>query len=214
MFLGPGLAHCNEIPWSYTVLHTYPLPPVLGKYPDRGGSGFRSQSGRHTYAERHFYNYWLTYAYLLLAIAKWESHKTWGVKSGINREEFLQGCVPKGCLLTFTAAPYGNGSKCSRQEGSGPAGLPKSVEEVWRRELIVIQMWCRYVWLLYMRCSIARLFTWILVLSCGIGKEGCTCETWNGGTNSKLLGGPRQTRMIHGEGSWQEVQSDPRTRPW
>jgi hypothetical protein len=75
-------------------------------------------------------------------------------------------------------------------------------------------MWCRYVWLLYMRYSIAVLFTCILVLSCQVGKRGCTFETWNGGTYSKILGGPRQTRMIHWEESWQEVQSDPRTRPW
>jgi hypothetical protein len=108
----------------------------------------------------------------------------------------------------FRNSPY------SWQEGLGPAGLPKSVEEVWRREWIVIWMWCRYVWLLYMRCSIAMLFTCMLVFSCPIGNGGCTCETWNGGTNNKILGGPRQTRTVHvGEG-WHEVQSDPRRKPW
>jgi hypothetical protein len=65
-----------------------------------------------------------------------------------------------------------------------------------------------------MRCSIAILFTCLLLFSCPIGKGGCTCETWNGGTNSKILGGPRQTRMIHVEESWREAQSDPRRRPW
>jgi hypothetical protein len=65
-----------------------------------------------------------------------------------------------------------------------------------------------------MRCSIAILFTCMLVLSCPVGKGGCTCETWNSGTNNKILGGSRQTRKVHvGEG-WHEVQSDPRTRPW
>jgi hypothetical protein len=34
------------------------------------------------------------------------------------------------------------------------------------------------------------------------------------GTNSKILGGPGQTRKIHVEESRQEVQSNPGTRPW
>ncbi len=50
-----------------------------------------------------------------------------------------------------------------------------------------------------MRCSIAVLFTCKIVLSRLIGKGGWMCETWNGGTNSKILGGPRQTKMIHVE---------------
>jgi hypothetical protein len=39
------------------------------------------------------------------------------------------------------------------------------------------------------------------------------CETQIVGTNSKILGGPRQTKKIHVEESWQEVQSNSRTRP-
>ncbi len=31
--------------------------------------------------------------------------------------------------------------------------------------------------------------------------------------NSKILGGPGQTRKIHVEESWQEAQSNPGTRP-
>jgi hypothetical protein len=93
-------------------------------------------------------------------------------------------------------------------------GQPNSVEEVWRREWIVIIMWCRYVWPLYMRCSIAILFTCVLMLSCPVVKGGCTCETWIVGTNSKILGGPRQTRKVHAEESWEKIQSKPRTRPW
>ncbi len=58
-----------------------------------------------------------------------------------------------------------------------------------------------------MRCSIAIFFTCMLVFHCPIGKGGRTCETWNNRTNSKILGGPRQTRMIHVEEGWQEVQS-------
>jgi hypothetical protein len=57
------------------------------------------------------------------------------------------------------------------------------------------------------------LFTCLLVLSHLVVKGGCTCETLTIGTNSKILGGPRQTRKIHVEENRQEVQSNPRTRP-
>ncbi len=118
---------------------------------------------------------------------------------------FLICCLPKGKILHCL---------CSRHEGSGPAGLPKSVEEVWRREWIVIFMWCIYVWTLYMRCSIDILFTCVLVLSRPVVKGGCACETRILGKNSKLLGGPRQTRKIHVVENWQKLQSNLRTRPW
>jgi hypothetical protein len=45
-----------------------------------------------------------------------------------------------------------------------------------------------------MRCSIVILFTCVLVLSRPVGKGGGTCETLIVGTNSQILGGPRQTR--------------------
>ncbi len=50
---------------------------------------------------------------------------------------------------------------------------------------------------IYMRCSIAILFTCLLVLSRSVGKGGFTHETLNVGTNNKILGGPRQTKKIH-----------------
>ncbi len=62
-----------------------------------------------------------------------------------------------------------------------------------------------------MRCSIAILFTCVLVLSCPVVKWGCMCETWIVGTNSKILGGPRHTRKVHVEEGRQEIQSNPRT---
>jgi hypothetical protein len=103
---------------------------------------------------------------------------------------------------------------CSWHGGLGPAGLPKSVEEVWRKEWIVMFMWCIYVCPSYTRCSMVILFTCVLVLSHPVVKGECTCETRIVGTNSKILGGPRQTRKIHVEETWQKAQSDPRTRPW
>jgi hypothetical protein len=50
-----------------------------------------------------------------------------------------------------------------------------------------------------MRCSIILLFTYVLVLSCPVGKGECTCEKLIVGANSKILGGSRQTRKIHVE---------------
>ncbi len=82
---------------------------------------------------------------------------------------------------------------CSWHEGSGPAGLPRSIEEVWRKSWIVIFIWYTYVCPLYMRCSMSMLFTCVLVLSRQIVRGGCKCEKWIVGTNSKILGGPRQT---------------------
>ncbi len=64
-----------------------------------------------------------------------------------------------------------------------------------------------------MYSSMAILFTWVLVLSCPIVKGRCTCETQIVGTNSEILGGPRQTRKINVEESWQEAQYNPRMRP-
>ncbi len=64
-----------------------------------------------------------------------------------------------------------------------------------------------------MKCSMAMLFTCVLVLSRPIVKGRCTCETLIVGTNSEILGGPRQTRKIHVEESWQEAQSNLRMRP-
>jgi hypothetical protein len=60
--------------------------------------------------------------------------------------------------------------------------------------------------------TIAILFTCVLVLSCPGVKGGCMCETWIIGTNSKILGEPKQTRKVHAEESWQEIHSNPRTR--
>ncbi len=57
------------------------------------------------------------------------------------------------------------------------------------------------------------LFTGELVLSRLVVEGGCTRETGIVGTNSKILGGPGQTKKIHAEESWQEAQSNPRTRP-
>ncbi len=43
------------------------------------------------------------------------------------------------------------------------------------------------------------LFTCALVLSCTGGKRRYASEIWIVGTNSKILGGPGQTRKIHGK---------------
>ncbi len=67
---------------------------------------------------------------------------------------------------------------------------------------------------MYIWCSVAMLFTCTLVLSCLASKWGFECETWVVGTNSKILGGPEQTRKILTEASQQEVQSNYGSRPW
>ncbi len=73
---------------------------------------------------------------------------------------------------------------CSRHENSGPAGLPRSKEEI---------LFSVY---LYMRYHAPMMFTCIKVLSRLVVKGGYTCEIWIVGTSNKLLGGPRQTRWI------------------
>jgi hypothetical protein len=45
-------------------------------------------------------------------------------------------------------------------------------------------------------CSVAVLFTCTLGRSCPDSYEGVKCETRSIGTNSKILGGPGQTRNI------------------
>ncbi len=70
------------------------------------------------------------------------------------------------------------------------------------------------VWLLYTRCSIDVLFTCVIVFSHPVVKGGCTCETRIVGTNSQILGGPRQTMKTHVEEGRQVNQSSSRTRPW
>jgi hypothetical protein len=84
----------------------------------------------------------------------------------------MNSCILVSCSCMLTVHICSVGHNCSQQEVSGPAGLPKSVEEVWRREWIVIWMWCRYVWLLSIRCSIAILFTCMLVLAVQLAREG------------------------------------------
>jgi hypothetical protein len=66
---------------------------------------------------------------------------------------------------------------------------------------------------MYMWCSAAMLFTCALVISRPVSKEGAECETWAVGTNSKILGGPDQTRNILGKENQQEAQSNPGSRP-
>ncbi len=66
-----------------------------------------------------------------------------------------------------------------------------------------------YIW-----CNVALLVTCTLVLSCPAGKGGFECETWVVGANSKILGGPEQTRKILMKESQQRVQSNHGLRLW
>jgi hypothetical protein len=67
--------------------------------------------------------------------------------------------------------------------------------------------------LLYKRCNTPILFTCIVVLSCLVVKVGCMCELWIvAATTSYWVGQYKQGRYDM-EGSWQEAQSNPRTRP-
>ncbi len=54
-------------------------------------------------------------------------------------------------------------------------------------------IWCIYV-CPCVSCSAAVLYTCTLVRSRPDSNEGVKCETWSVGTNSKILGGPGQTR--------------------
>jgi hypothetical protein len=62
-------------------------------------------------------------------------------------------------------------------------------------------------------CSAAMLFTCTLVRSRPDSNEGVKCETCSVGTNSKVLGGPGQTRNILEKEDRQEAQSKPGSRP-
>ncbi len=57
------------------------------------------------------------------------------------------------------------------------------------------------------------LLTCTLVFSCPTGKGGFECETRVVGTNSKILGGPEQTRKTLIEEGQQEVQFLSGSRP-
>jgi hypothetical protein len=57
------------------------------------------------------------------------------------------------------------------------------------------------------------LFTCAPVLSRLVVKGGYMRGTLIVGTNSKIMGGPGQTKKTHVEESWQGAQSNPRTRP-
>ncbi len=75
-------------------------------------------------------------------------------------------------------------------------------------------MWCRYVCPCMCYVAFAMLFTCTQVISHPVSKEGVECETWAVRTNSKILGGPEQTRNILGKENQQEAQSNPGSRPW
>jgi hypothetical protein len=72
-------------------------------------------------------------------------------------------------------------------------------------------MWCIYV--CCVRCHAPILFTRIVLVSHLAVKGRCTCEIGVVGTNNKLLGGPGQQGRYNKEESWQEAQSNLRTRP-
>jgi hypothetical protein len=111
----------------------------------------------------------------------------------------------RGCLLSITH------HICFQLEDSGPAGLPKSVEEVWKRNFIVIL--CDVYKPLYMRYHAPMLFTCTAVLSHLAVKGEWMCEIWIIGTNSMLLCGPRQTRKIQYGRESRKGSVYPRTRP-
>ncbi len=62
-------------------------------------------------------------------------------------------------------------------------------------------------------CSAAVLFTCTLVRSRPGSNEGVKCETRSVGTNSKMLGGPEQTRNTLEKEGQREAQSKPGSRP-
>jgi hypothetical protein len=62
-------------------------------------------------------------------------------------------------------------------------------------------------------CSAAVLFACTLVRSRPDSNEGVKCETRAVGTNSKMLGGPRQIRNTLEKEDQQEAQSKPGSRP-
>ncbi len=94
-----------------------------------------------------------------------------------------------------------------------PAGLPKSIEEVWRKNWIVIIIWCIYVCPLYMRCSMPVLFICAYnSVNLPIVKGGYKCEIWIVGQTKSCWVGQDKYRRYNMEESWQEAQSNPRTR--
>ncbi len=66
----------------------------------------------------------------------------------------------------------------------------------------------------YVSCKAAMLFICTLVRSCPASDEGVQCETCSIGANSKILGGPEQTKNILGRENQEEAQFKPGSRPW
>jgi hypothetical protein len=66
----------------------------------------------------------------------------------------------------------------------------------------------------YVSCSAAVLFTCTIMRSRLDSNEGVECETWSVGTNSKMLGGPGQTRNTLEKEGQHQAQSKPESWPW